>query len=189
LVDCSVLQLPPYSSSRNWKQHFGLSLDALAGLPRSGCRVFPGRWRARRLRRLGVLNRGISRAKMPRVRTLLCEPGLGLKLSRPVQCAFISQALSLDQIFGGLPLKEASGFKADNACVRMSSDVLDHGTPCGRWNQFVRDFEARVGEFMGGQSAQLSRRFAAEHLADWPAFAGPPCSSFLESEAASCPAH
>ena len=64
---------------------------------------------------LGVLNRGISRAKMPCVRTLLREPGLGLKLSRPVQRAFISRALSLDQIFGGLPLKEASGFKADSA--------------------------------------------------------------------------
>ena len=87
---------------------------------------------------------------MPRVRTLLREPGLGLKLSRPVQSAFISRALSLDQIFGGLPLKEASGFKADSACVRMSSDVLDHGTPCGGCNQFVRDFEARVGEIVGG---------------------------------------
>ncbi len=52
---------------------------------------------------------------MPCVRTLLREPGLGLKLSRPVQRAFISRALSLDQIFGGLPLKEASGFKADSA--------------------------------------------------------------------------
>ena len=111
---------------------------------------FPGRLRARRLRRLGVLNRGISRAKMPCVRTLLCEPGLGLKLSRPVQSAFISRALSLDQIFGGLPPKEASGFKADNACVRMSSDVLDHGTPCGGCNQFVRDLEAHAGEFVGG---------------------------------------
>ena len=65
--------------------------------------------------KLGVLNRGISRAKMPRVRMLLCEPGLGLKLSCSVQRAFISRALSLDQIFGGLPLKEASGFKADSA--------------------------------------------------------------------------
>ena len=99
---------------------------------------------------LGVLNRGISRAKMPCVRTLLREPGLGLKFARPVQSAFISRALGLDQIFGGLPLKEASGFKADNACVRMSSDVLDHGTPCGGCNQFVRDFEARVGEIVGG---------------------------------------
>ncbi len=52
---------------------------------------------------------------MPRVRTLLSEPGLGLKLSCSVQRAFISRALSLDQIFGGLPLKEASGFKADSA--------------------------------------------------------------------------
>ena len=29
----------------------------------------------------------------------------------------------------------------------MSSDVLDHGGGC---NQFVRDFEARVGEIVGG---------------------------------------
>jgi len=70
---------------------------------------------------LCVLNRGISRANMPRVRTLLREPGLGLKFARPVQSAFISRTLSLDQIFGGLPLKEASGFKADSACVRICS--------------------------------------------------------------------
>jgi len=82
---------------------------------------------------------------MPRVRALLREPGLGLKFARPVQSAFISRTLSLDQIFGGLPLKEASGFKADSACVRMSSAFFNHGTPCGGCNQFVRDLEARVG--------------------------------------------
>ena len=177
----------PRFSFPKWEAAFRPVLERLrASVERM---VFSGSMAGAATKALGVLNRGISRAKMPCVRTLLREPGLGLKLSRPVQSTFIRRALSLDQIFGGLPLKEASGFKADSACVRMSSDVLDHGTPCGGCNQFVRDFEARVGEIMGWQSAQLSRRFSAEHLADWPAFAGPPCSSFLESEAASHPAH
>ena len=95
-------------------KHFGLYLERLrASVERIP--VFSRSMASAATKALGVLNRGISRAKMPRVRTLLSEPGLGLKLSCPVQRAFISRALSLDQIFGGLPLKEASGFKADSA--------------------------------------------------------------------------
>jgi hypothetical protein len=136
--------LRPRFFSRNRKQRFGLSLERLrASVERMP--VFSRSMASAATKALCVLNRGISRAKMPRVRALLREPGLGLKFARPVQSAFISRTLSLDQIFGGLPLKEASGFKADSACVRMSSDVLDHGTPCGGCNQFVRDLEARVG--------------------------------------------
>ena len=88
------------------------------------------------LKALRVLNWGIFRPEVPRVRTLLREPSPGLDLSRPIQSAFISQALSLDQIFGGSLLKEASSFKADCACVRMSSEVLDHGTLCGGRDQY-----------------------------------------------------
>ena len=123
------MPLRPRFSFPKWEAAFRPVLERLrASVERM---VFSGSMAGAATKALGVLNRGISRAKMPRVRTLLREPGLGLKLSRPVQGAFISRALSLDQIFGGLPLKETSGFKADSASVRMSSDVLDHGTPCG----------------------------------------------------------
>jgi hypothetical protein len=150
--------LRPRFFSRNRKQRFGLSLERLrASVERMP--VFSRSMASAATKALCVLNRGISRAKMPRVRALLREPGLGLKFARPVQSAFISRTLSLDQIFGGLPLKEASGFKADSASVRMSSDVLDHGTPCGGCNQSVCDFETRVGEIVGGSPHNLADVF------------------------------
>lgn len=106
--------------------------------------AFPVRWRARRLRRRVLSSRGVLRPKVPSVRTLLGEPSLGLKLSRPIRSALISRALSLDQILGRLPLKEASSFKADGVGVRMRSHVLDHGTLCGGRDQYCSGLWARA---------------------------------------------
>jgi hypothetical protein len=60
---------------------------------------------------------------------LLCKSGLGLKLQGRIRNALISPVLSFDQVFGCTLLEHASRFETDGACVRMSSYVLDHGTP------------------------------------------------------------
>jgi hypothetical protein len=47
----------------------------------------------------------VLRPKVPRVRALLREPGSGLKLQGTIMGAFISPALSRDQVLGRLSLK------------------------------------------------------------------------------------
>jgi hypothetical protein len=59
-----------------------------------------------------------------------------LALFCPIQSAFISQALNLDQTLSGSLLEEASGLEADSACVGMNSEVLDHGTLCGSRDRY-----------------------------------------------------
>jgi hypothetical protein len=96
---------------------------------------------------------------MPGVRALLRQPGLGLKFSRSIHSAFISRALSLDQILGRFPLKEASSFKADSACVRMTSHILDHGMRCSGRDHIVRDLGSRGWEIVDGNPGNSTGLF------------------------------
>jgi hypothetical protein len=76
-----------------------------------------------------IVGEGISRPKVPRTGAVLGKPRLGLKFPRTIRDAFISQTLSLHQVFGGSSLKQTGSHKTDSASVGMGSYVLDHGTP------------------------------------------------------------
>jgi len=74
------------------------------------------------------LGRSVFRTQVPSVRALLRKPGLGLKLQGRIRSAMVSTVLGFDQVQGCALLEQPSGFETHNACVRMSSEILDHDT-------------------------------------------------------------